>query len=114
MKGVKKMKNTAKKIIEATLKNGGYSHDTKHRYSVAYGDNEFIISFSEVALLQIVHLNYLKVHGTIGTWINTENNMVYLDTSKTIENRDEAIEFAKESNQLAIYDLVANEEIKTV
>lgn len=109
MKEVKKMENTAKKIIEATLKNGGYSHDTKHRYSVAYGDNEFIISLKEFNE-EVVH-NYLKVHGTIGTWINTENNMVYLDTSKTIENKGEAIEFAKETNQLAIYDLIENEEI---
>lgn len=100
---------TAKEIVQATHNNGGYSHDTKHRYSVAYGDNEFIISLKEFN--EEVVINYLKVHGTIGTWHNKENNMVYLDTSKTIENKAEAIEFAKETNQLAIYDLVANEEI---
>lgn len=103
------MENTAKQIVQLTKENGGYSHDTKHRYSVAYGDNEFIISLKEFN--EEVVYNYLKVHGTIGTWINTENNMVYLDTSKTIENKGEAIEFAKETNQLAIYDLIENEEI---
>lgn len=103
------MRDNIKNIIEATKKNGGYSHDTKHRYSVAYGDNEVIIppkEFNEVAVN-----NYLKKHGTIGTWINTKNNMVYLDTSKTIKNKKEAIEFAKKSNQLAIYDLIENKEI---
>lgn len=101
---------TAKEIVQLTKENGGYSHDVKHRYSVAYGDNEFIISLKEFN--EEVVINYLKKHGTIGTWINADNNMVYLDTSKTIENKDEAIAFAKESNQLAIYDLVKNEEIK--
>ena len=104
------MKNTVKNIIEATKNNGGYSHDTKHRYSVAYGDNEVILPIKEFN--EEVVDNYLKEHGTIGTWINTENNMVYLDTSKTIESKAEAIEFAKESNQLAIYDLVKNEEVR--
>ena len=104
------MLNNIKNIIQSTKNNGGYSHDTKHRYSVAYGDNEVILSLKEFN--EEVVINYLKKHGTIGTWINTENNMVYLDTSKTIEDKKEAIKFAKESNQLAIYDLVKNEEIK--
>lgn len=104
------MLNIAKEIIQSTKNNGGYSHDTKHRYSVAYGDNEVILSLKEFN--EEVVINYLKEHGTIGTWLNTENNMIYLDTSKTIASKKEAIEFAKQSNQLAIYDLVANEEIK--
>ena len=103
------MKNTAKKIIQSTKNNGGYSHDTKHRYSVAYGDNEVILPIKEFN--EEVVNNYLKKHTTIGTWLNTKNNMIYLDTSKTIENKAEAIEFAKKSNQLAIYDLIENKEI---
>ena len=103
------MKNTAKEIIKSTKNNGGYSHDTKHRYSVAYGDNEVILSPKEFN--EKVVINYLKKHRTIGTWLNTKNNMIYLDTSRTIENKREAIEFAKKSNQLAIYDLIENKEI---
>ena len=104
------MKDNIKNIIKSTKNNGGYSHDTKHRYSVAYGDNEVILSPKEFN--EKVVINYLKKHGTIGTWLNTKNNMIYLDTSKTIESKKEAIKFAKKSNQLAIYDLVKNKEIK--
>lgn len=40
-----------------------------------------------------------------GAWVNTEDGNVYLDISRRFLDKDKAIEFGKESNQLAIFHL---------
>ena len=46
-----------------------------------------------------------KINACIGLWIDTsDNNKFYLDISINILNKDAALEYAKQENQLAIYD----------
>ena len=45
----------------------------------------------------------------LGAWVN--GCLVYLDVSINVENRDKALEIGRDNNQLAIYDLAANESI---
>lgn len=45
----------------------------------------------------------------IGLWLN--NNIMYIDISINIEDKTEALEFAKYNKQLAIYDLKNNDSI---
>ena len=99
-------------IIKQTLKNGGFTPDNvKGRYIVATPNNETITP--------IKHFNkslvraYLRLASeqslTIGTWVN--KGKVYLDTIKGFEDLEEALNFARLSNQIAIYDRLESKEI---
>lgn len=48
----------------------------------------------------------------LGAWYDTESGDVFLDVSKVYEDRDEAIEYGRSSNQLAIFDLSTFTEIR--
>lgn len=52
------------------------------------------------------HLDALKADPSlqVGGWHNPEDGNVYLDLSKTFNNQDEAMQFAKKQGQLAIFD----------
>ncbi|MCI7555073.1 MAG: hypothetical protein MST00_06550 [Tenericutes bacterium] len=45
----------------------------------------------------------------IGLWL--DNNIMYIDISINIQDKTEALEFAKYNRQLAIYDLASNDSI---
>lgn len=45
----------------------------------------------------------------IGLWL--DNNIMYIDISINIQDKTEALEFAKYNKQLAIYDLVNNDSV---
>lgn len=50
----------------------------------------------------------------IGGWLNDQNKLFYFDSVRIFENRamKQAIEFAKQNKQLAIFDLTNLREIK--
>jgi hypothetical protein len=49
----------------------------------------------------------------IGTWYNEDDNTTYLDVSAMLPDREQAISLARQYNQIAIYDLLQEEEIET-
>lgn len=55
-----------------------------------------------------------QVNGFIGGWLDvndTNINNFYMDISINIQNKEKAIELAKQNNQLAIYDVSSGESI---
>lgn len=49
----------------------------------------------------------------LGTWYDTETGNISLDISKNFKNKDEAIKFASEHNEKAIWDVANMAEIST-
>lgn len=99
-------------IIKQTLTNGGFtSENVKGRYIVATPDNELIKPLKHFTKsLVSAYARLANQQGlAIGTWVN--KGKVYLDTIKGFEDLEEALDFAKLSNQLAIYDREAGQEI---
>ena len=99
-------------IVRKTLKNGGFTPDNiKGRYIVATPTDELVKPIKHFtnslvsAYTRLAHQQGLA----IGTWVN--QGKVYLDTIKGFEDLEEALEFARLSNQLAIYDREAGQEI---
>ena len=101
-------------IIKQTLKNGGFTPESvQGRYIVATPSNEKAVSLKHFtkslvsAYTRLAHQQGLA----IGTWVHKGKGKVYLDTVKGFEDLEEALIFAKRSNQLAIYDREAGQEI---
>ena len=99
-------------ILKQTLKNGGFtSNSVKERYIVATPNNETIKPikhFTKSLVRAYMHLAS-EQSLTIGTWVHKGN--VYLDSVKAFDDLEEALGFARLSNQLAIYDRLDNKEI---
>ena len=99
-------------IIKQTLKNGGFTPDNvKGRYIVATPNNETIKPLKHFtkslvrAYLRLVNEQSLA----IGIWVH--KGKVYLDSVKGFEDLEEALGFARLSNQIAIYDRLGSKEI---
>ena len=99
-------------IIKQTLKNGGFTPDNvKERYIVATPSNELVkpLKHFNKSLIRA----YLRLANeqslTIGTWVH--NGKVYLDSVKGFDDLEEALGFARLSNQIAIYDRLESKEI---
>jgi hypothetical protein len=50
---------------------------------------------------------------TIGTWYNKDDDTTYLDVTATLPDKEQAITLGRQYNQIAIYDLLHEEEIAT-
>ena len=98
-----------KKIVQDTLKNGGFS-ELNGAYMVAFEEHEKIVPHGTFTV-DILRRYKKEVAKPIGTWYNKKNGMVYLDTSIPFDNKKEALKFAQDNNQLAIYDTKNNETI---
>lgn len=99
-------------IIKQTLANGGFTPESvTGRYIVATPSNEKTVAlkhFTKSLVSAYAHL--ANQQGlAIGTWVN--KGKVYLDTIKGFEDLEEALDFARMSSQLAIYDREAGHEI---
>ena len=99
-------------ILKQTLKNGGFTPDNvKERYIVATPSNELVKPLKHFN--QSLIRAYLRLANeqslAIGTWVH--KGKVYLDSVKGFEDLEEALEFARLSNQLAIYDRLESKEI---
>ena len=99
-------------ILKQTLKKGGFTPDNvKGRYIVATPNNETIkpIKHFTKSLVRAYMRLASEQSLTIGTWVN--KGKVYIDTIKGFEDLEEALGFARLSNQLAIYDRLESKEI---
>lgn len=78
---------------------------------VAYKDTQN--SFGKEALKQVIN-HSLKHNKIVGGWLNEDNKMYYFDSIRVFKNSELqlAIEFAKQNEQLAIFDLTNLIEIK--
>ena len=112
---VKKNKNKGadimyKKIVQDTLKNGGYTYSIQDgRYSVGTGKKSVIISkenFNENTLKNAVReLRAID----FGTWLNEDE--IHVDNVTVFHEYETAYNTAKERGEIAIYDLKENKEI---
>lgn len=98
-----------KKIVQDTLKNGGFS-ELNGAYMVAFKEHEKIVPH-ETFTADILEKYKKDVAKPIGTWYNTEGGMVYLDASIPFEDKEKALKFASDNQQLAIYDTKNDETI---
>jgi len=48
----------------------------------------------------------------VGTWLNEDNNKVYVGIAICLKDKKEALNLAKNNKEIAIYDLVNNKEIR--
>ena len=83
----------------------------KYGISVAYKETQD--SFGKESLNRVIN-HALEHSKTVGGWFDTDSNRYYFDSVKIFKNSeiDKAIEFAKNHNQLAIYDLTNIKEIR--
>ena len=114
-------------IHQKTLENGGETYNFslggslggQKYYAVAmYPQCEKVVDKDDFTLQTIreyVHDNaeLLKDRrNSLGTWLDTETNKVYIDISRTIQDYSRAVELGIEYNQLAIFNLETFEEIR--
>ena len=99
-------------IIKQTLANGGFTPESvKGRYIVATPSNEKTVALKHFTKsLVSAYARLANQQGlAIGTWVN--KGKVYLDTVRGFEDLKEALDFARSSNQLAIFDRETGQEI---
>jgi hypothetical protein len=84
----------------------------KRGVAVAYLETQNSFGFED---LKKVVEHSLKHEKVVGGWLNTENNQYYFDSVRIFKNSElnEAIEFAKQNKQIAIFDITNLREIKT-
>ena len=51
---------------------------------------------------------------SVGGWLDTETGIYYVDYSVQMDDLFDAMQLARENNELAIYDTVENTEIKLI
>ena len=70
-------------------------------------------SFGKQQLENVIN-HSLQNDKKIGGWLNNENGLFYFDSVKVFKNSElkEAVEFAIENEQIAIFDLTNLKEIK--
>lgn len=83
----------------------------KYGISIAYQETQD--SFGKESLNGVIN-HALRNGKAVGGWFDTESNRYYFDSVRIFKNSeiDKAIEFAKNNDQLAIYDLTNLKEIR--
>ena len=103
----------AGKVLKTTLLNGGYSYkeyNSGYMVSLAGTERKINVSNTNEYDIQYMIQEFFNEHGTVNTWL--DDGTIYLDVSVNIKDRDEALEFAKQNKQLAIYDCKSNKAIE--
>jgi len=112
------MKNLVERIMDYSEKNPyGFTlnietfRPVRKGISVAFLETQN--SFGKHNLEKVI-LHALKNNKTIGGWLNSKNGLFYFDSVKIFKKSEfnQAIEFAKQNQQIAIYDLINLKEIK--
>ena len=105
----------AMRILEETLKNGGFSMEEHNSgYMVSIKESEQIIECRDNSKYDIcdIIVDYYNFYGTVNTWLDTSkvlphianDGTIYLDVSIHVETLKEAIRIGKDNDQLSIYD----------
>ena len=115
------------KIIHSTIENGGLTYNPMMNIDLAgqkyfavamYPDREKILTLNEFTVETVRdylldNRDLLKdQRNSLGTWLDTETQKIYLDISRTITDKETALKLAKNNNQLAIFDLKNLTEIR--
>jgi hypothetical protein len=114
------MKNL-KQFVAAIVKNGGATYnlamgDTAHSgYMVS--KKGFEMKFLPETEVRVAVIEFIQTHGFelcfeenfMGAWI--DEGILYMDISNNFEKRSEAIREGYKNEQLAIYDVVAQESV---
>lgn len=110
----------AKRVMEIAKENpDGFTIDSRTLKPLTTGIccaiKETQNSHTEEDLVNRVIPIALKQHLAIGGWYDKEGDKFYFDASRVFpkEQKEEAIKFAKENEQLAVFDLDNLEEIRT-
>ena len=106
------------KIVDLTKEDGGYTSEDLAgcRYIVSEPGSEFIVKlndFTAKKLESILKLFQFNDGLGWGTWLDNSTGLVYIDINAGYNNEAEALEKALENNQLAYYDTLKGEEIRT-
>lgn len=83
--------------------------EVKFGICVAYLETQD--SFGKDGLKKVIE-HALEHNKIIGGWLNDENEYYYFDSIQVFRRLDEAIRFAKQNKQLAIFDLTNLKEIR--
>ena len=109
------IKGITEKVLDYAAKNkSGFSlnintlQPVTSGYVVAYEETQNSHTAIEV---QNVIIHALMHDCIVGGWYNEKNNKYYFDSSKVFSNVRDSINFAKDNNQLAIYDIDTNHTI---
>lgn len=113
------MKKFTEKLYNKMIKNGGLTinrhmeeltHNIGYMVSV-YGYEKKLnnFSFEEVGKVVSEYQKIVKGALYIGFWI--DDGVLYIDVSKYIYNKSQALKFGKQNKQIAIFDLEKQESI---
>lgn len=110
----------ANSLYTQTALNGGVSinadfQQPKAGYLVSFKDGLIFDSISTVNVHELSGFikEHLDMNLYFGGWIDQQTKKVYFDLSINVPDKQEAINLAIEKNQLAIWDLNENKEIRT-
>ena len=116
----KKMEKFTKKLYEKMIKNGGLTIN-RHMEELTYNRGYMVsvygyekklddFSFEEVEKVVSEYQQIVKGALYIGFWI--DNGVLYIDISKYIYNKSQALKFGKQNKQIAIFDIENQESIE--
>ena len=81
------------------------------RYIVASTHNKANVSI-DILNQQAIELAVTFKNVNVGGWTDTATGEKYIDISTSFNNLEKAIKFARTTKQIAIWDLIAEKEIR--
>ena len=111
-------KNLVVKGLERVAMNNpyGFTYDIStftpvtSGFTVAYKETQD--SFERVGLEKVIDFSQQLDHQLVGGWLNEKNGLYYYDSIKLFKNKDDAIAFGLDNQQIAIFNLDTLTEIK--
>lgn len=101
------------KIINETMVNGGYTYNPGGgRFIIGLPRGGIITKDDVILELKTIIAKMIDSKVSFGTWHH--EGYIYVDYIISEDDRDIAIQKAKEYNQIAIYDIQNNEEITII
>lgn len=101
------------------IKNGGFTIDNEYKkidkksgYMVSLLGFETTVNIKNIDKIDAIINDYKKIIGNkkelyIGAWL--DNDIIYIDISKHIEKKQNAVNFGIKNKQLSIYDIKNND-----
>lgn len=102
------------------IRDNGFSLDAKHEtpkggYMVAVKGFEGVFSIENIKEIESYCKELrskLKDNQYVGGWLNTENGKAYIDVSENIMSKEQAIFEGRARKEIAIWDVLAFDEIR--